>query len=63
MKTRFILCRDDHFFPADFQRRVVEERLGITPEEMASGHLPALAHPEELVERLQASKAQTAGTM
>ena len=50
--TRFLLCRDDRFFPADFQRRVVKERLGITPDEMDGGHLPALAHPHELVERL-----------
>jgi pimeloyl-ACP methyl ester carboxylesterase len=50
--TRFLLCRDDRFFPADFQRRVVKERLGIEPEEMDGGHLPALAHPHELVERL-----------
>ena len=52
--TRFLLCRDDRFFPADFQRRVVKDRLGITPDEMDGGHLPALAHPEELVERLEA---------
>ncbi|MGH9289413.1 MAG: alpha/beta fold hydrolase [Acidimicrobiales bacterium] len=52
--TRFLLCRNDRFFPADFLRRVVRERLGITPDEMASGHLPALAHPDELVERLEA---------
>ena len=52
VKTRFILCRNDRFFPADFQRRVVKERLGITPEEMEGGHLPALAHPTELVEHL-----------
>jgi pimeloyl-ACP methyl ester carboxylesterase len=50
--TRFLLCRDDRFFPADFQRRVVHERLGITPDEMDGGHLPALAHPRELAERL-----------
>lgn len=52
--TKFLLCRDDRFFPADFQRRVVRERLGITPDEMDGGHLPALAHPDELVERLEA---------
>jgi pimeloyl-ACP methyl ester carboxylesterase len=52
--TRFLLCRDDRFFPAEFQRRVVRDRLGITPDEMDSGHLPALAHPRELVERLEA---------
>jgi pimeloyl-ACP methyl ester carboxylesterase len=51
--TRFLLCRDDRFFPADFQRRVVRERLGITPDEMSGGHLPALAHPHELVEKLE----------
>ena len=44
--TRFLLCRDDRFFPAPFLRRVVHDRLGITPDEMDGGHLPALAHPE-----------------
>lgn len=52
--TRFLLCRDDRLFPADFQRRVVRERLGITPDEMDGGHLPALAHPRELVDHLEA---------
>jgi len=51
--TRFVLCRDDRFFPADFQRRVVRERLGFEPDEMSGGHLPALAHPDELVDRLE----------
>ena len=52
--TRFLLCRDDRFFPADFMRRVVRERLGITPDEMDGGHLPALSRPRELAERLEA---------
>lgn len=52
--TRFLLCRQDRFFPAEFMRRVVRDRLGIVPDEMDSGHLPALAHPTELVERLEA---------
>jgi hypothetical protein len=52
--TRFLLCRDDRFFPADFQRRVVRERLGIVPDEMDGGHLPALARPRELARRLLA---------
>ena len=51
--VRFLLCRDDRFFPADFMRRVVKDRLGIVPDEMSGGHLPALAHPDELVERLE----------
>jgi len=56
--TRFLLCRDDRFFPAEFQRRVVFERLGIVPDEMGGGHLPALARPDELVERLERYRAQ-----
>ena len=40
--------------PGRLQRRVVRERLGITPDEMDGGHLPALAHPKELAERLLA---------
>ena len=50
--TRFLLCRDDRFFPAAFQRRVVGERLGIVPDEMDGGHLPALSRPQELARRL-----------
>jgi pimeloyl-ACP methyl ester carboxylesterase len=56
--TRFLLCRDDRFFPAAFQRRVVRERLGIVPDEMDGGHLPALSHPKELVARLEAYRAE-----
>lgn len=57
--TKFLLCREDRFFPADFMRRVVPARLGIVPDEMDSGHLPALAHPDELVERLEAYRVAT----
>jgi pimeloyl-ACP methyl ester carboxylesterase len=55
--TRFLLCRHDRFFPADFQRRVVRERLGITPDEMDGGHLPALAQPDELVTSLESYRS------
>jgi pimeloyl-ACP methyl ester carboxylesterase len=51
--TRFLLCRDDRFFPADFQRRVVKERLGIIPDEIDAGHLPAFGRPAELVDHLE----------
>ncbi|MFB9908792.1 alpha/beta fold hydrolase [Allokutzneria oryzae] len=51
--TRFLLCQDDRFFPSGFQRRIAEERLGITADEMPGGHLPALARPLDLVERLE----------
>lgn len=56
--TRFLLCRDDRMFPAGFQRRVVRERLGIAPDEMPGGHMPALARPSELVERLEGYRVQ-----
>jgi pimeloyl-ACP methyl ester carboxylesterase len=56
--TRFLLCRDDRFFTAEFQRRVVAERLGIVPDEMGGGHLPALARPDELVEHLEAYRTE-----
>ena len=52
--TRFLLCSEDRFFPAPFMRRVVRERLGIEPDEIATGHLPMLARPEELADRLAA---------
>jgi len=51
--TRFLLCRNDRFFPAPFQRRVVRQRLGITRDEMDGGHLPALARPDQLVDWLE----------
>jgi pimeloyl-ACP methyl ester carboxylesterase len=56
--TRFLLCRDDRLFPAEFQRRVVRERLGLVPDEMGGGHLPALARPAELVRHLEAFRTQ-----
>jgi pimeloyl-ACP methyl ester carboxylesterase len=55
--TRFLLCRDDRFFPADFMRRVVRERLGFSPDEMDGGHLPAFSRPKELVERFEAYRS------
>jgi pimeloyl-ACP methyl ester carboxylesterase len=55
--TRVLAARDDRFFPAGFQRRVAEDRLGITPDEMPGGHLVALGHPEELADRLEAYQA------
>ncbi|MET8145746.1 alpha/beta hydrolase [Sphaerisporangium sp. NPDC005288] len=56
--TRFLLCRDDRFFPAEFMRRVVGERLGIVPDEIDGGHGIALSRPEELADRLEAYRAE-----
>ncbi|MGH8775115.1 MAG: hypothetical protein ACRDWI_08080 [Jiangellaceae bacterium] len=45
MPTRFVLCTEDRFFPPDFLRRVVAERLNVSPDEIASGHCVALSRP------------------
>jgi pimeloyl-ACP methyl ester carboxylesterase len=50
--TRVLVARDDRFFPAEFQKRVAVERLGIAADEMPGGHLVALSQPEELATRL-----------
>ena len=47
---RVVVGRDDRLFPLAFQRRLVQERLGIVADELPGGHLPALARPDELVE-------------
>jgi pimeloyl-ACP methyl ester carboxylesterase len=56
--TRVLLCRNDRLFPAPFLRRVARERLAITPDEIDSGHTPALSHPEELADYLEACAAE-----
>jgi hypothetical protein len=48
VRTRCVIGRRDRLFPLEFQRRVVRERLGITPQEIDAGHLPALSCPDEL---------------
>jgi hypothetical protein len=50
--TRFLLCRDDRLFPAEFQRRVARERLGVEAEVLAGGHLIALSNPRDLADQL-----------
>jgi pimeloyl-ACP methyl ester carboxylesterase len=52
VRTRFLLCRDDRIFPAQWLRRVVKDRLGITPDEIDGGHCIALSRPKELADRL-----------
>ena len=56
--TKFLLCRDDRFFPAAFMRGVAHDRLGITPDEIDGGHCIALSRPKELAERLDAYRAE-----
>jgi pimeloyl-ACP methyl ester carboxylesterase len=56
--TRALTGRDDRLFPAGLQRRVAQERLGITPDLMDGGHLVALSRPVELADRLEAYRAE-----
>ena len=55
--TRYLLCRQDRLFPAAWVRRVVRDRLDSVPDEIDSGHTPALSHSKELVERLETYRA------
>jgi Alpha/beta hydrolase family len=58
--TRFVLCTDDRFFPPEFMRRLVADRLGVVPDEITAGHAVALSRPRELA-RLLARYSATAG--
>lgn len=46
VRTRVLVGADDRFFPADFQRGVAHERLGVEADVLPGGHLIALARPE-----------------
>jgi pimeloyl-ACP methyl ester carboxylesterase len=60
--TRVLLCRNDRLFPAHFLRRVARERLAITPDEIDSGHTPALSRPKELADYLESYAAELSMT-
>lgn len=51
--TRALIGTHDRFLPAELQRRVIRERLGLTPDEIPTGHLPALAAPDAVVAHLE----------
>lgn len=52
--TRVVQGADDRFFPLEFQRRVVRERLGIPVDVVPGGHLVALSRPVELAGQVEA---------
>jgi pimeloyl-ACP methyl ester carboxylesterase len=58
--TRYLLCRDDRMFPADWARRHARERLGIEADEIDGGHYIALSRPRELADRLAAYALEVA---
>jgi pimeloyl-ACP methyl ester carboxylesterase len=52
--VRVVAGADDRLFPADFQRRVARERLGVDADVLPGGHLIALSRPRELAAYLLA---------
>jgi pimeloyl-ACP methyl ester carboxylesterase len=52
LPTRVIAGRHDRLFPLPFMQTVSRDRLGVEPEIVDSGHLPALSVPEALAQRL-----------
>jgi pimeloyl-ACP methyl ester carboxylesterase len=60
VRTKYLLCRDDRMFPAEWARRHARERLGIEPDEMDGGHYISLSRPAELAERLDAYAREAA---
>ena len=55
---RVLIGAGDRFFPAEFQRRLAEDRLGIEADEIDGGHLVALANPAGLADQLHAYAAK-----
>jgi pimeloyl-ACP methyl ester carboxylesterase len=56
--TSVIAGRNDRLFPLDFMRDLARDRLGVNEVDVIdSGHLAALARPDELAERLEAHAA------
>jgi len=50
--TTVLLAREDRLFPAEHQRRVAADRLGLVPDEIDGGHMVALGRPGQLADRL-----------
>jgi pimeloyl-ACP methyl ester carboxylesterase len=57
--TKYLLCRDDRLFAADWAGRHARERLGVEADEIDGGHYIALSRPRELAERLAAYASHT----
>ncbi|WP_409489231.1 alpha/beta fold hydrolase [Amycolatopsis sp. cmx-11-12] len=51
--TKALIAREDRFFTPEFQRRVVQDRLGFAPDEIEGPHSVPLSHPKVLADRLE----------
>src|SRR5262249_27540865 len=50
--SHVVAGREDRFFPIEFQRRVAFDRLQASVDDLAGGHLLALANPRSLADQL-----------
>ncbi len=50
--TRVVVGRHDRLFPPDFATALARDRVGVEPDVIDTGHLPALADPDALVDVL-----------
>jgi pimeloyl-ACP methyl ester carboxylesterase len=50
--TTFIACRDDRFFPFEWLRGIVTDRLGIEPAVIPGGHCAFLSQPRAVAEEI-----------
>lgn len=57
--THVVIGRDDRFFPAEFQRSIAAERLGIESEMIDGGHLLPLSRSTELASLLESYALQS----
>ncbi|MEU4680513.1 alpha/beta hydrolase [Micromonospora sp. NPDC023737] len=51
--TEVLSSREDRLFPVEFQIRIAQHRLGVTPKTLPGGHLVALSQPEALAAALE----------
>jgi hypothetical protein len=55
--VKVLIGAGDRLFPAEFQRRLAKDRLGLEADEIPGGHLVALSNPRGLADRLHAYAA------
>ena len=58
VRTKYLLCREDRMFSAEWARRHARERLGIEPDEIDGGHYVALSRPRMLADRTRGLRSR-----
>ena len=56
--TKSIIGTIDRVFPVAWLRKITEDRIGVTPDEIETGHCVALAKPVELARMLEAYREE-----